>query len=96
LRVKLADVDIEAIKRVIIETGSPIIPLTLIFEALGFPGATGIEWGILAGAITATATELGYQVQKIGRSIILVQKMKKEKKIPLVLASKEEKKEAKK
>jgi len=92
LKVKLTDVDVEAIKRVIIETGSPIIPFTLIFQALGFPGATGIEWGILAGAITATATELGYQVQKIGRSIILVREMKKEKKIALVLVPKEEKK----
>ena len=71
-RVELDKIDIHAIKRLIVEIGSPIIPLTLIFEGLGFKGVTGIEWGILAGAVSALATELDYKVQKIGRSIILI------------------------
>ena len=71
-KVKLDRIDIHAIKRLIVEVGSPIIPLTLIFEGLGFKGVTGIEWGILAGAVSALATELDYKVQKIGRSIILI------------------------
>jgi len=71
-KVELDKIDINAIKRLIVEVGSPIIPLTLIFEGLGFQGVTGIGWGILAGAVSALATELGYKVQKMGRSIILV------------------------
>jgi hypothetical protein len=71
-KVELDKIDIHAIKRLIVEIGSPIIPLTLIFEGLGFQGVTGIEWGILAGAVSALATELGYRVQKMGRSIILI------------------------
>jgi len=71
-KVKLDRIDIHAIKRLIVEVGSPIIPLTLIFKGLGFQGVTGIEWGILAGAVSALATELGYKVQKMGRSVMLV------------------------
>jgi hypothetical protein len=71
-KVELDKLDIHAIKDLILEIGSPIIPLTLIFEGLGFKGVTGIEWGILAGAISALAAELGYKVQKMGRSIILI------------------------
>jgi hypothetical protein len=72
-KVELDKIDPSSIKKLLIEIGSPIIPLTLIFKALGFSGITGIEWGILAGAITALATEVGYRVEKIGRSIVLVQ-----------------------
>jgi hypothetical protein len=71
-KVELDKIDTHSIKKLLIEIGSPIIPLTLIFEGLGFGGVTGIEWGILAGAITALATELGYKVEKVGRSIVLI------------------------
>ena len=73
-KVELDKIDGYPIKKLLIEIGSPIIPLALIFEGLGFGGVTGIEWGILAGAITALATELGYKVEKLGRSIILVKR----------------------
>ena len=73
-KVELSRIDTDSIKRVLIEIGSPIIPLTLIFEALGFNGVTGIDWGILAGAISALAIELGYKVERVGRSIVLVQR----------------------
>ena len=73
-KVELSRIDTNSIKRLLIEIGSPIIPLTLIFEALGFNGVTGIDWGILAGAVSALAIELGYKVERIGRSIILVQR----------------------
>ena len=73
-KVELDKIDIHAIKRLIVEVGSPIIPLTLIFEGLGFQGVTGIGWGILAGAVSALATELGYKVQKMGRSVMLVKR----------------------
>jgi len=72
-KVELNKIDVGSIKKLIIEIGSPIIPLVLVFENLGFGGATGIEWGILAGAISALAIELGYKVERIGRSIMLVQ-----------------------
>jgi hypothetical protein len=70
-KVNLEKIDSHSIKKVLIEMGSPIIPLSLIFDRLGFGGVTGLEWGILAGAVTVLAIELGYKVEKIGRSIIL-------------------------
>ncbi len=60
------------IERMITEFGGPIIPLTLLFEKLGYTGLTGIGWGILAGAISAVAIELGYEVQVMGRRVLLV------------------------
>jgi hypothetical protein len=72
-KVGLDKIDPGSIKKLLIELGSPIIPLTLVFESLGFKGVTGIDWGILAGAVSALAIELGYKVEKVGRSIILIQ-----------------------
>jgi hypothetical protein len=72
-KVELSKIDTFSIKKKLIEIGSPIIPLALIFESLGFKRITGIEWGILAGAIAALAIELGYKVEKVGRSIVLIQ-----------------------
>jgi hypothetical protein len=73
-KVELSRIDTNSIKRLLIEIGSPIIPLTLVFEALGFSGVTGIDWGILAGAVSALAIELGYKVERVSRSIVLVQR----------------------
>ena len=75
-KVGLDKIDPGSIKKLLIELGSPIIPLTLIFEGLGFKGVTGIDWGILAGAVSALAIELGYKVEKVGRSIILIQEQR--------------------
>ena len=75
-KVELNKIDANLIKKLLIELGSPIIPLTLIFEGLGFKGVTGIDWGILAGAVSALAIELGYKVEKVGRSIILIQEQR--------------------
>ncbi|MCW4047589.1 MAG: hypothetical protein NWE99_08535 [Candidatus Bathyarchaeota archaeon] len=71
-KVELDKIDAASIKKLLIDLGSPIIPLTLVFESLGFKGITGIDWGILAGAVSVMAIELGYKVEKIGRSIILI------------------------
>jgi hypothetical protein len=75
-KVELNKIDANSIKKLLIELGSPIIPLTLVFESLGFKGVTGIDWGILAGAVSALAIELGYKVEKVGRSIILIQEQR--------------------
>jgi hypothetical protein len=75
-KVELNKIDANSIKKLLVELGSPIIPLTLIFEGLGFKGVTGIDWGILAGAVSAIAIELGYKVEKVGRSIILIQEQR--------------------
>ena len=77
--VDLKEEHINAIKRIITELGSPIIPLTLIFENLGYQGTTGLEWGIITGIIAAAATELGYSIQKIGRSIVLIRRQEEKK-----------------
>lgn len=73
-KVELSRIDTNSIKRLLVEIGSPIIPLTLVFEALGFSGVTGIDWGILAGAVSALAIELGYKVERFGRSVVLIQR----------------------
>ena len=73
-KVELNKIDAHSIKKLLIEIGSPIIPLTLVFESLGFSGVTGVEWGILAGAVSALAIELGYKVERVGRSIVLIQR----------------------
>jgi len=75
-KVELTKIDTNSIKKLLVELGSPIIPLTLVFEGLGFKGVTGIDWGILAGAVSVLAIELGYRVEKIGRSIIFIQEQK--------------------
>jgi hypothetical protein len=75
-KVELDKIDVHSIKKLLIEIGSPIIPLALVFEGLGFSGVTGIEWGILAGAVSALAIELGYKVERVGRSIVLFQRKK--------------------
>ena len=72
-KVELDKINSSAIKKLLIEFGSPIIPLTLIFEHLGFNGVTGLEWGIMAGAISALAIDMGYSVKRVGRSIVLIQ-----------------------
>jgi len=71
-KVELDKIDAGSIKKLLIDLGSPIIPLTLVFESLGFKGITGIDWGILAGAVSVLAIELGYRVEKIGRSIMFI------------------------
>jgi len=70
---------LERIKRIIIEAGSPIIPISAIFEALGYTGATGITWGILVGIVSAAAVELGYEVEKLGAILVLKKKEVKQK-----------------
>ncbi|MCJ7631863.1 hypothetical protein MUP77_05635 [Candidatus Bathyarchaeota archaeon] len=75
-KVDLEKIDVSTIRNLLIRIGSPAIPLTLIFEKLGFEGITGIQWGILAGAVCTIAIELGYRIDRTSRSIILVQKIK--------------------
>ena len=73
-KVELDKIILDSIKKLLKDIESPIIPLALIFEELGFKGVTGTDWGILAGAVCALAIEFGYNVQKVGRSIILIQR----------------------
>jgi hypothetical protein len=68
---------IDRIKRVIIEFGAPIIPFTLLFQALGYAGVVGVDYGTLSGLVTTCAIELGYTVDKMGRFIILRKKSEK-------------------
>lgn len=82
VKVTIKDIDPSEIKRVITELSGSIIPLTAIFEALGYIGVTGIGWGILAGAITAIGIECGYAVRKVGNSIILEKQKKKSEQCP--------------
>ena len=59
------------IKRILIEAGAPMIPMSLLFEGLGLTGIVGVEWGVAAGAIGAIAIELGYELDKFGKQIVI-------------------------
>ena len=48
-----------------------MIPMSLLFEQLGYTGLQGIYWGILSGVVSALAVELGFEVSKFGSQIVL-------------------------
>ena len=65
---------VNRIKRILIEAGAPMIPMSLLFEQLGYTGITGIYWGILMGVISGLAIEMGYEITKFGSQIVLTKK----------------------
>jgi len=67
------------IKRILIEASAPIIPMSLLFEELGYVGITGIYWGILVGVISAIAVELGYEITKFGSQVVLKKRINPQK-----------------
>lgn len=62
---------LKRVKRIIIEAGAPMIPMSLLFEGLGYTGIMGVAWGILVGVISAVAIEMGYEIDKFGKQIVL-------------------------
>ena len=54
--------------------GATVIPLTVVFEALGYTGLTGLGWGILSATIASVADELGYEIRLIGARYFLMKK----------------------
>jgi hypothetical protein len=64
---------INRVKRIIIEFGSPTIAMSVLFEMLGYSQVNGIMWGVLLGVVSTVATEIGYEVTKLG-SIWIIQK----------------------
>jgi hypothetical protein len=76
-RLSILDVDeqfIKMVKHVIKSFGTPVIPFTSIFEALGFSGLTGNSHTLLSAVIAVCAVEMGFRVEKLGRSLVLVLK----------------------
>jgi hypothetical protein len=65
------------LKKLLLETGTAMIPLTVIFESLGFPGLTGLGWGVVSGAVAATAIQLGWELQQIAGRWFLIKKADK-------------------
>jgi hypothetical protein len=59
------------IKRILIEAGAPMIPMSLLFEGLGYTGIVGVGWGVLVGVISAIAVEMGYEIDKFGKQIVI-------------------------
>lgn len=70
--------DAEGLKKRVISvfkrTPEPVIALSTVFELMGFPGLTGIGWGILSGIIVSVAIELGYEVRRVGGRYLLYRK----------------------
>jgi hypothetical protein len=62
---------VKRIRRIIIEAGAPMIPMSLLFEGLGYTGIMGVAWGILVGVISAIAIEMGYEIDKFGKQIVI-------------------------
>ena len=67
-----------AIQRALETFGGSSIPLTAVFEELGYSGLTGLGWGILTGVVTSVALGLGYEVRR-RRRVIYLQKAIKQK-----------------
>jgi hypothetical protein len=63
---------IKMVKHVIQSFGTPVIPFTSIFEALGFSGLTGNSHTLLSAVVAVCAVEMGLKVVKIGRSLVLL------------------------
>jgi uncharacterized membrane protein len=62
---------IKRIRRIIIEAGAPMIPMSVLFEQLGYTGMVGVGWGVLVGVISAIAIEFGYEITKFGSQVVL-------------------------
>jgi hypothetical protein len=76
-KLNVSDIDeqfVKVVKHVIQSFGTPVIPFTSIFEALGFSGLTGNSHTLLSAVIAVCGVEMGFQVRKIGKSLILVSK----------------------
>jgi len=63
---------IKIVRHVIQSFGTPVIPFTLIFEALGFSGLTGNSHTLLSTVIAVCGVEMGFKVEKFGRSLVLI------------------------
>jgi len=59
--------------------GAHFIPLTAVFEVLGYSRVTGLEWGALVGIIATLAEEAEYEIVKHGRLRYLRKKTKEVK-----------------
>jgi hypothetical protein len=71
---ELDRIDTYSTRKSLTGIGSPIMPLTLAFRVLGSNGVTKLDWGIVAEALSAVSIELGYKVERVGRSIVLAQR----------------------
>ena len=65
---------IKIVKHVIQSFSTPVISFTSIFEALGFRGLTGNSHTLLSAVIAVCGVEMGFKVEKLGRSLVLVLK----------------------
>jgi hypothetical protein len=77
------------IKDLLVHMGATVVPLTVVFEALGYTGLTGLGWGILSATIASVADELGYEVRVIGARYFLM-KNEKQQSIPNLSTIQEE------
>ena len=62
---------VKRIKRILIEMSAPMIPMSLLFEELGYTGLQGVYWAMLVGVISGIAIELGFEITKFGSQIVV-------------------------
>jgi hypothetical protein len=65
---------IETVKQTIKSFGAQVIPFTSILKALGYTGLTGNSHTLLSAVIAVCGVEMGFKVEKIGKSLVLVLK----------------------
>ncbi len=66
------------IKNLVVHMGASVIPLTVVFEALGYTGLTGLGWGILSATIASVADELGYEIRLVGSRYFLMKEERRQ------------------
>ena len=59
------------LKQLCMQFGYHFIPLTALFEALGYTGVTGLQWGALIGIAATLIEGTEYQIVKFGRQRFL-------------------------
>jgi len=64
----------QALAQLCKQFGYHFIPLTALFEALGYTGVTGLQWGALIGIAATLAEGTEYQIVKFGRQRFLKRK----------------------
>ncbi len=69
----------EKIKTLLTRFGASMIPLTAVFEILGYSGMTGLGWGILSAIIVCIADDLGLQLVDVGGRYFLHKKQQTHK-----------------
>ena len=63
---------VKTVKQTIKSINASVIPFTSIFKALGYTKLTGNSHTFLTAVIAVCGVEMGFKVEKLGRSLVLI------------------------